>query len=73
VVIRYISPYVKKPNDACDYSVPLRGDCDTSNFKFCTPPKGLFQPDDLLDYETIREDQAKVMMAGARAKTAMNS
>lgn len=73
VVIRYISPHVKKPNEARDYGVPLRGNCDTDNFKLCTPPKGLFHPDDLLDYETIRENQAAVMMAGAKAKTAMYS
>jgi hypothetical protein len=66
-------PPCKKPNEARDYGVPLRGNCDTDNFKLCTPPKGLFHPDDLLDYETIRENQAAVMMAGAKAKTAMYS
>ena len=73
VVISYISPHVKKPNEARDYAVPLRGDCDTSNLKLCTPPKALFHPDDLLDYETTRKDQAAVMMADAKAKTAMYS
>ena len=73
VVIRYISPHVKKPNDARDYGVPLRGKCDTGNFNLCAPPKGLFHADNLVLYEEIREDQAKVMMAGAKGKTGMYS
>ena len=73
VVIRYISPHVKKPNNARDYGIPLRGQCDTGNFNLCAPPKGLFHSDNIIQYEKIREDQAKVMMAGARGNTAMYS
>ena len=73
VVIRYISPHVKKPNEVRDYGVPMRGNCERGNFILCAPPKGLFHPDDLLSYEKIREDQAQVMMAGAKGNTAMYS
>ena len=71
VVMRFLSPHVKKPNNAPDYGVAMRGNCDTGNFTLCHAPKGLFNPEDLLIYEEIRTDQAKVMMAGAEGKAAM--
>ena len=73
VVIRYISPHVKKPNNADNYGIPLRGQCDTRNFNLCAPPEGLFHPNNVIQYEQVRENQAKVMMAGARDNTAMYS
>ena len=73
VVIRYISPHVKKPNNADNYGIPLLGQCDAGNFNLCAAPKGLFHSDNIIQYEQIREDQAKVMMAGARGNTAMYS
>lgn len=51
----------------------MRGNCDKGNSTLCAPPKGLFHLDDLLNYEKIREDQAQVMMAGAKGNTAMYS
>ena len=71
VVMRFLSPHVKKPNNAPDYGVPMRGRCDTGNFTLCDAPKGLFHPDDLLLYEEIRTEQAKVMMAGAKGNAEM--
>ena len=71
VVMRFLSPHVKKPNNAPDYGVAMRGNCDTGNFTLCHAPKGLFHPEDLLIYEEIRTEQAKVMMAGAEGKAAM--
>ena len=71
VVMRFLSPHVKKPNNAPDYGVAMRGNCDTGNFTLCHAPKGLFHPEDLLLYEEIRTEQAKVMMAGAEGKAAM--
>ena len=71
VVMRFLSPHVKKPNNAPDYGVAMRGNCDTGNFTLCHAPKGLFNPEDLLIYEEIRTEQAKVMMAGAEGKAAM--
>jgi len=71
VVMRFLSPHVKKPNNAPDYGVAMRGNCDTGNFTLCHAPKGLFNPEDLLIYEEIRTEQAKVMMAGAEEKAAM--
>jgi hypothetical protein len=71
VVMRFLSPHVKKPNNAPDYGVAMRGNCDTGNFRLCHAPKGLFHPEDLLLYEEIRTEQAKVMMAGAEGKAAM--
>ena len=71
VVMRFLSPHVKKPNNAPDYGVPMRGNCDTRNFTRCDAPKGLFHPEDLLLYEEIRTEQAKVMMAGAEGKAEM--
>ena len=73
VVIRYVSPHVKKPNNADDYGIPLRGQCDKGNFNLCAPPEGLFHPNNIIQYEQVRENQAKVMMAGARGNTAMYS
>ena len=49
----------------------MRGRCDTGNFTLCDAPKGLFHIDDLLHYEEIRTEQAKVMMAGAEGKAEM--
>ena len=71
VVMRFLSPHVKKPNNAPDYGVAMRGNCDTGNFTLCHAPKGLFHPEDLLLYVEIRTEQAKVMMAGADRKAAM--
>ena len=71
VVMRFLSPHVKKPNNAPDYGVAMRGNCDTGNFTLCHAPKGLFNPEDLLIYEEIRTEQARVMMAGAEGKAAM--
>ena len=71
VVMRFLSPHVKKPNNAPDYGVAMRGNCDTGNFTLCHAPKCLFHPEDLLLYEEIRTEQAKVMMAGADRKAAM--
>ena len=71
VVMRFLSPHVKKPNNAPDYGVAMRGNCDMGNFTLCHVPKGLFHPEDLLLYEEIRTEQAKVMMAGAEGKAAM--
>ena len=71
VVMRFLSPHVKKPNNAPDYGVAMRGNCDTGNFTLCHAPKGLVHPEDLLLYEEIRTEQAKVMMAGAEGKAAM--
>ena len=73
VVIRYISPHVQKPNNACDYSVPLRSKCDTENFNRCAPTKVLFHSNNIIQYKKIREDQVKIIMARARDKTAMYS
>ena len=73
VVIRYISPHVSKSDEVRDYGVPMRGNCDNGNSTLCAPPKGLFHLDDLLNYEKIREDQAQVIMAGAKGNTAMYS
>ena len=67
VVMRFLSPHVKKPNNAPDYDVPMRGRCDTGNFTLCDAPKGLFHPDNLLLYEEIRTEEAKVIMAGAKS------
>jgi len=72
VVMRFLSPHVKKPNNAPDYGVPMRGNCDTGNFTLCDAPKGLFHPEDLLLYEEIRTEQAKVMMAGAEGNMRLN-
>ena len=71
VVMRFLSPHVKKPNNAPDYGVAMRGNCDTGNFTLCHAPKGLFNPEDLLIYEEIRTEQARVMMSGADGKAAM--
>ena len=71
VVMRFLSPHVKKPNNAPDYGVAMRGNCDTGNFTLCHAPKCLFNPEDLLIYEEIRTEQARVMMAGAEGKAAM--
>ena len=66
VVMRFLSPHVKKPNNAPDYGVPMRGRCDTGNFTLCDAPRGLFHPDDLILYEEYRTEQTKAMMAGAK-------
>ncbi len=71
VVMRFLSPHVKKPNNAPDYDVPMRGRCDTGNFTLCDAPKGLFHPDNLLLYEEIRTEEAKVIMAGAKSNAGM--
>lgn len=72
-VIRYISPHVVKPGGALDYGVPARGNCDTGKFRLNRAPRGLFDPSDLKVHEEVRLEQAKVMMAGAKADTAMYS
>ena len=71
VVMRFFNPHVKKPNNAPDYGILMRGRCDTGNFTLCDAPRGLFHPDNLLRYEKTRTEQAKVMMAGAKGNAEM--
>ncbi len=72
-VIRYLSPHVVKPNGFRDYGFPARGDCDTGNYDLTQAPNGWFNPADLDVYETVRAEQAKVMMAGATGNAEMYS
>ena len=72
-VIRYLSPHEVKPGGLSDYGTPARGNCDTGNYILTPPPQGLFHPDDVARHETVRADQAKVMMAGATGNTEMYS
>ena len=53
VVMRFLSPHVKKTNNALDYGVPMRGPYDTGNYTLCDAPRGLFHPADRLRYEEI--------------------
>ncbi|MEO0358431.1 MAG: phytanoyl-CoA dioxygenase family protein, partial [Pseudomonadota bacterium] len=72
-VIRYLSPHVVKPGGHLDYGYPALGHCDTGNYALTSAPKGWFHADDLATYETVRADQAKVMMAGATGNAEMYS
>ena len=53
VVMRFLSPHVKKTNNALDYGVPMRGPYDTGNYTLCDAPRGLFHPANRLRYEEI--------------------
>ncbi len=72
-VIRYLSPHVVKPGGHKDFGFPARGNCDTGNYELTQAPSGLFTKGDLEVYENVRREQAKVMMAGAKAQTEMYS
>ncbi|MGB1236415.1 MAG: phytanoyl-CoA dioxygenase family protein, partial [Planktomarina sp.] len=72
-VIRYLSPHVQKPGGHIDYGFAARGNCDTGNYTLTPAPQGWFEPADMELYEQIREDQAKVMMAGATGNADMYS
>ena len=64
-------PACEKTKQCAQLQRPMRGRCDTGNFTLCDAPRGLFHPDDLLLYEEIRTEQAKVMMAGAKGNAEM--
>lgn len=66
VAIRYMSPHIARDDGGKEFGIAARGDCDTGNIHLLQPPKGLFDADALATYDMVREDQAKVMMAGAK-------
>ena len=51
--------------------VPVRGEDRHGNFRHATSPSGLFEPEALALYETIRQSQAKVYMKGAKGAKEM--
>ncbi|WP_299740269.1 phytanoyl-CoA dioxygenase family protein [uncultured Roseobacter sp.] len=67
-VIRYCSPDVKQLIGDIDYAMVARGEDAAGNFTHFDPPSALFAPEALALYEDMRTAQAKVMMAGTKAK-----
>jgi hypothetical protein len=71
VAIRYISSKMTKAGGASDYAIPARGTYDENSFIPYDPPKSNFDADAMKIYDTVRLEQAKVMMAGAKAGSAI--
>ncbi|WP_299406064.1 phytanoyl-CoA dioxygenase family protein [uncultured Roseobacter sp.] len=67
-VIRYCTPDVKQLIGDIDYAMVARGEDAAGNFTHFDPPSTLFAPEALALYEDMRTAQAKVMMAGTKAK-----
>ena len=70
-VIRYIRPDMATEGGHEEWVVPVRGEDRHGNFRHATSPSGLFEPEALALYETIRQSQAKVYMKGAKGATEM--
>ena len=71
VAIRYISSKMTKAGGAPDYAMPARGTYDKNSFIPYDPPKSDFDDDAMKIYDTVRREQAKVMMAGAKNNSAI--
>lgn len=72
VAIRYISSKMAKDRSGVrDFAIPARGDCTNSPFEHYSAPDGLFTAKDLEFYELVRDEQAKVMMSGAKGGSAI--
>lgn len=65
-VVRYCKPDVMQHVAERDYAMLARGHDTHGNFTLLDPPKGLFHPDDLALHQSIRAEQAKAMMKGAK-------
>lgn len=71
VAIRYVSTKMKKAGGNKDYAVLARGAVNEASFITYAPPEALFDANSMGLYEEIREEQAKVMMAGAKSQSAI--
>jgi hypothetical protein len=71
VAIRYISSKMTKAGNARDYAMPARGTYDENSFAVYDAPKSNFDADAMKTYDTVRTEQAKVMMAGAKSNSAI--
>jgi hypothetical protein len=71
VAIRYVSAKMRKAGGAKDYAILARGTHGKDSFTTYHPPAALFDDQSMALYETIRVEQAKVMMAGAKKGSAI--
>lgn len=71
VAIRYVSSKMRKAGGSKDYAISARGRHSKESFTTYDPPAALFDEQSMALYETIRVEQAKVMMAGAKKDSAI--
>jgi hypothetical protein len=71
VAIRYISSKMTKAGNARDFAMPARGSYDENSFATYAAPKSNFDAEAMKTYDTVRAEQAKVMMAGAKNNSAI--
>ena len=68
MAIRYVSPDVTQNVADRDYAMLVRGADRNGNFVLIAPPDDLFEPRNLALYDEILAEQAKTMVAGAKAE-----
>ncbi len=71
VAIRYVSAKMRKAGGSKDYAISARGTFGDDSFTTYDPPVTLFDKNSMELYDKIREEQAKVMMAGAQSRSAI--
>lgn len=71
VAIRYVSTKMRKAGGNKDYAILARGAVSDASFITYAPPKALFDAPSMALYAEIRDEQAKVMMAGAKSQSAI--
>ncbi|WP_299875924.1 phytanoyl-CoA dioxygenase family protein [uncultured Sulfitobacter sp.] len=71
VAIRYVSTKMRKAGGNKDYAILARGAVSDASFITYAPPEALFDGPSMALYAEIRDEQAKVMMAGAKSQSAI--
>lgn len=71
VAIRYVSTKMRKAGGNKDYAILARGAVSDASFITYAPPEALFDAPGMALYAEIRDEQAKVMMAGAKSQSAI--
>ena len=67
MVVRYCTPDVAQEVGDEDHAMPARGTDDKGNFMHVPAPEANFTPESLALYEQIRQQQAQIMMRGAKS------
>ena len=71
VAIRYVSAKMRKAGGSNDFAISARGTFGDDSFTTYDPPVTLFDKNSMELYDKIRDEQAKVMMAGAKSRSAI--
>ena len=71
VAIRYVSAKMRKAGGSKDFAISARGTFGDDSFTTYDPPVTIFDKNSMELYDKIRDEQAKVMMAGAQSRSAI--